>query len=358
MKILVFGMTQQCGGIENFIYNFYDSLSNKMNLDFISTDSHIYYEKKFVENGSYIYYLPNFKKQPISYYKKLKKILLSNKYDAVYINMLSAANILPVLVASKLKIKIICHSHSSDIKGSILKKILHYANRKVLIRKSNVNLACSNEAGKWLFKNAQFEVIYNCIDSSKFYYSQKQRIEIRNKINYDGFIIGHVGRFSKEKNHKFMIKIINKVKEEHIDAKLLLVGDGFLFNHIRKKVNKLQLNDYVIFVGVTSETYKYYSAMDCFILPSYFEGISLVAIEAQYEGLPCIFSTNVSEDTKISKNCYFLDINNKNAESIWMDKIKEIQAEPRNKANVLNKKYNLHENQIKLINIFEKSIEI
>lgn len=345
-RILVVGLYNNLGGMEVFFNNYYNYLYNSFHFDFVTCDADIIYGDKYRSNGSHVFVLPPYKKNPIKYYKELNRIMKDNKYDLVYVNMLSAANVIPIKVAKKNKIKIITHSHSSSMKGHLLKKIFHYINRRQIINNSDVCLACSEFAGNWLYSKRDFQIINNAIDTKKYMFNEKERQDLRRQLNIkeDCFILGNVARFSDEKNHFFMIKLIEKLSAIDKDISLLLIGDGKNFDAIKEIIIEKNLSNNVIMTGAVNDANRYYNVMDIFILPSLFEGLSLVAIEAQTNGLRCVFSKNVNKDTDINNKSLFLGINDENIEE-WVQCILNLKKMNNNERITLtNNQYNIEKN--------------
>ena len=318
-KILVIGLYNNLGGMEVFFDNYYNYLYKDFLFDFATCDEDIVYGNKYRDNGSKVFRLPSFKKNPQKYYKELDRIVKDNDYDLVYINMLSAANIIPIKVARHNDVRIVTHSHSSNMQGHLLKKLLHYINRRIIIKNADVCLACSEGAGEWLYKKRPFQIINNAIETDKYKFNEKERVDLRKKLNIkqECFVIGNVARFGDEKNHNFMIKLLERLKTIDENICLLLVGGGKNFEAIKEKVEGKDLTNNVIMTGFVNDTYRYYNVMDLFVLPSLFEGLSLVAIEAQTNGLKCLFSKNVSKDTDINKESLFLGITDEDLEK-WV----------------------------------------
>jgi glycosyltransferase involved in cell wall biosynthesis len=167
-------------------------------------------------------------------------------------------------------------------------------------------IACSKEAGKWLFgekaiKSEKFLILKNAIEIDKFMFDKNIRINIRKKLNLGGkYVVGHIGRFHPQKNHEFVIDVFNRFKKEKDNAVLILVGEGPKRRNIQDKVEKLGLSDSVIFLGVRSDVNEIFQGMDVFLFPSKYEGLGIVVIEAQATGLQCIVSENIPEEAVIT----------------------------------------------------------
>lgn len=229
LRVLMIGMHDKIGGIETFIMNYFRNIDrNKIVFDFVNMYDELAFSDEIEDLGGKIYKVPNVKKNPIGYYRRLKNIMQDNHYKVVHINLMSAANVLPVSIAKKCNIqKIIVHSHNTDTPKGVLRKILNSINKKTVLKKANVFLACSNIAGKWLYEGKRdFKVINNAIDIESFRFEEKIRKELREKIGVqDELVIGHVGRFEEQKNHEFLIKIFYETLKIRPDARLLLIGE-------------------------------------------------------------------------------------------------------------------------------------
>ena len=186
----------------------------------------------------------------------MQNILKTETYDVVHANMLSAANIVPLIAAKRGAVrKIIAHSHNSSTPG-IVRNILHRLNKPLIPHFATDLFACSAKAGKWMYsdkmmKTARFHVIPNALDMKKFLYDETERDQVRAELNLQGrLVIGHVGRFEEQKNHEFLIEIFREIAAAREDAVLLLIGEGELQDGIRRKVEDYGLTDKVQFLGV------------------------------------------------------------------------------------------------------------
>jgi glycosyltransferase involved in cell wall biosynthesis len=203
-----------------------------------------------------------------------------------------------------------------NTKKGILKSILSVP-VKVLVTD---RFACSQKAGTFLFGKKDFAIINNAIEVKKYIFNEETREKIRTKLNLNNkFVIGHVGRLSIEKNHLFLLDVFAQVHNKCIDSVLLLVGEGALKLKIKEKVKALGLEDNVVFLGVCSNVNEIYQAMDVFVLPSLFEGLPTVGIEAQTAGLMCFFSDEVTPEVKVTNFVQFISL--KNNASYWSEQI-------------------------------------
>lgn len=307
MKILQIGMGNVAGGLEAFVMNYYRVLVHMdIQFEFVCMYDKIAYEEEIRKLGGRIYYIPNVKKNYQGYIKELKKILKETKYDAVHVNMLSAANIVPLRVAHTMKVpKIIAHSHSSSCPG-LIRKIMDNWNRPKIAKYATDRIACGEMAGRWLFGDKAFQsgqvtLINNAIQAEKFSFSEKDRDSLRKELGWENkTVIGHVGRFDIPKNHDRMLDIFQQIVSEKKDVMLCLVGpkEG-LYKEIKEKTVQKGLEDKVYFAGKQENIRRYLSAMDVFLFPSVFEGVPFALIEAQANGLACVMSEAVSEEAVV-----------------------------------------------------------
>ncbi len=143
----------------------------------------------------------------------------------------------------------------------------------------------------------------NAIDVQRFRFDPVKRERVRNELGVtDKFVMGHIGRFMHQKNHAFLVDVFYEVYQRRKDAVLLLVGEGELLEQIRDKVKRMGITDAVIFYGSSRDTGELYPAMDLFCLPSFYEGVPVVAIEAQGNGLPVLVSDKVSQEAKLQND--------------------------------------------------------
>ena len=318
-RVLVIGMTNILGGVETFIRNTYSKFNYDMfEVDYLHhSNDGILFENEFKKNGSNIFYCDKFLRHPIKAYKKIKKIIVDGKYDVIHCNACSANMIVYFLPALFIKNRplLVMHSHnaSSD------KKIRHYVFRFILNRVIDIKFACSEKAGKWMYgKNKKFDIISNGIDIDKFKYDKDKRTRLRNKYNIknDDIVLGSVGRLEKVKNHQFIINMMNKLPEKY---KYFIVGEGSLKTELLKIIEENKLENRVFILNNSDTIYELYQMFDIFVMPSLFEGLPMVCVEAQVAGLPLILSDIISRDTKLVDNVKFVSLS---TESEWINLIK------------------------------------
>lgn len=304
VKVLYFVDRMLRGGIQTFVYENIRHMSReKVQIDFLLLDDGKCYEMEKELNvlGCNVYKLHgiwiNSPIDYIKYYISMDRFFKEhNDYSVVHMHS-SSKNFLFIYLAEKYGIKTrIVHSHNIDFQTkSRFRIIVGNLLKPLLIKHATDLFACSDMAGKWLFGNRKFHIINNAVDLEKFMFDSVTANLMRQKlgISDDEIVIGHVGRFSHQKNHAFLIDVFNELHKLNSKFRLLLVGAGELENSIRIKVDKYNIASAVIFAGFQPDSSKFMQAMDLFIFPSSFEGLGLVLIEAQAAGLPCFASKNV-----------------------------------------------------------------
>lgn len=317
-RILQIGMKYALGGIESYLINYYRNIDkSKYQFDFINIyPKELCFQKELEKSGANIYNVTSYYKHPIKFIRELKKIIKFNNYQIVHCNMNSAAVLFPLIAAKMSKAKvIIAHAHNSSSDKGIFKALLHNINKKFIPLFANTYFACSNKAGEWFFSkkilnSKKYFIINNAIDVKKFKFNNTIRKEKRKElgINDNTLVIGHVGRFVPQKNHEFLIDIFNEVYKKNKNAVLLLIGFGPLEENIKFKVSKLKLSKNVLFLGKRTDVNELYQAMDVFLLPSLYEGLPLVGIEAQTAGLTCFLSKTITNEINLFNSINFIDL--------------------------------------------------
>ena len=304
------------GGTESFAMNYYTHIDrSKIQFDFfVESTSKIIDKEKIESLGGKVVIIPSYT-HVFAYIKTLKRLFKDGNYDIVHSNM-NALSVFALYAAKKAGVKVrIAHSHSTTNKKEHLRNFIKNILRLFSKKYATHYFACSELAGRWLFGDKTFDkgeviIINNAIELEKYKFNQSTRDSLRAKYGLSNqFVIGHVGRFMSQKNHTFLIDIFNEVQKHCTDARLLLIGDGPLYEEIVNKVHTFNFNDKVIFTGVKQNAFDYYNAMDVFILPSLYEGLGMVLIEAQANGLPCVASTEVPRDVNVAGQVDFFNLN-------------------------------------------------
>lgn len=314
------------GGVETLVMNYYRNIDReKIQFDFfVENPSKIIRSDLIEAMGGRIIYIPKIEKL-IFNQRKLVKLLKEGDYDIVHAQK-TTLNYFYLKAAKKAGVRIrISHAHSTSNKKEWKKSFLKNLLRPFSKKYATHYFACSELAGRYLFGNRTFEkglvyVVNNAIDINRFQFNQMKRDEIRKELKItDQFVVGNVGRIQPQKNHLFLIDIFNAYHKINKNSKLIILGDGPLRDNVIKKIELLKLEEDVILLGVKINPEDYYSAMDCFVLPSLYEGLPVVSIETQVNGLPLILSDNITREIVMNNNVDFLNL--KQDAIIWAETI-------------------------------------
>lgn len=253
------------------------------------------------------------------------EVIKSERPDIVHAHM-NLMNFCALYAARRNKVSVrISHSHIAEKDKSFMFNIMAAICKKLCVNFSTALFTCGLEAGNYLYgkklmSTGQVRLVENAIDLTYFKRNEKVRKEIRDKYNLNSnFVVGHVGRFSHQKNHERLLKIFYELLKLKDDSILLLIGTGELFDDIKKQVGLLGIENKVIFLGTTDEMNKMYNMMDVFVLPSRFEGFPVVSIEVQAAELPAVFSDTIAPTCKITDSIEFMSLNQSDDE--WAKKI-------------------------------------
>ena len=305
------------GGSQSFVMELYRKIDRtKLQFDFVVFPN----ESGGIEDeiralGGNIFVCPRYSGKNHFVFCKWWKTFLNEhpEYRVVHGHVRSCASIyLPI--AKRAGLITIAHSHStSNGRGTsaVVKAILQFPIRYI----ADHLFSCSDIAGIWLYgKKAtgspKYKMVPNCVEISRFSYSERNRSSVREEFNIpkDALVIGHIGRFHEAKNHERIIKIFANVLKRHENTRLLLVGDGNLKSNIEQLGKLLGVYDKIIFTGAQASPSRFYSAMDVFLFPSKWEGLPLSVVEAQAAGLPCFVSDTVTKDVKLTNLVTYLSL--------------------------------------------------
>lgn len=347
MKRILTGfiMDGKSGGIDKYLLNFLEATKGKdVRIDFLTNEVDGELKEKLCGFESRLFAIANLR-HPIKQYLQVCAILQKEKYDTVYLNISTAIDCVTALAAMHMKVpKRIIHSHSSgnDCESKAQRvsyNILHYICRLFLYRTATDYYGCSKKAGMWLFpkkivNSKKFQVIFNTVDRTVFVYDEALRKKTRKEMGIESkLVIGHVGNFCYAKNYPFLVQVFEQVLRQQKNAILLLVGSGIELEEIKEQVRKRKMEHAVRFLGWCADTNKLYQAMDIFLLPSRFEGLPIVGVEAQCTKLECIFSNHITSEAKIQERCYFLPY--KASPQQWAQFIMEHQRYDRKEVKLL-----------------------
>lgn len=326
--IILFGFEN--GGAEAVTYNYFSHMDlSKFEVHMIAHDVRVGKCKDlFCSMGFKIHIIPS-KRQFFNHIAQMNKIFREERFDIIHANTTEWACIAMILGKLNHVPVRINHSHMAEKPNGLVNQ-LYYSIRLYLGKKFATHyFACGRDAGIYLFglkavDNGEVTIIPNAIEFEKFQYFNKIRTSMRSEaeLGKKTTVIGHVGRFSAQKNHAFLLQIFQAYHKQNSDSIILLFGDGVLRQAMETKVKQMGLEKSVRFMGIHSDMACWYQAMDIFVLPSLYEGLPLVGVEAQANGLPCLFSDTITSEIRLSDRAVFMSL--KDSPKQWANIINEM----------------------------------
>ena len=311
------------GGVTSLILNIAGELdSNKVKFDYLTFfDRTEFNEQRAKSMGSKKFVVPiDHYKNPIirSIFKFIYAIYIIKKADVDIIHI-DGSKPYDVLVGVSAKLagvkKVIFHSHNSSMdKTKGFKKVIMEIIKNFIPMIADYNLACSELAARFMFpqrtlREKKYELVKNAINVERYRFSEDTRVQYRKKLGIENkFTICHVGRFMPQKNHKGLIDIFEMIVRKNPDSILLLIGEGVLFEEIKEYVAEKGLQGFVKFLGTTQEVPEILQASDCFLLPSFYEGLPVVGVEVQASGLPIVMSDTITQEVKLTEQADYLSL--------------------------------------------------
>lgn len=331
-KVLVFGMTDNPGGVESVVMNYYRNIDpNCVQFDFLTNFDNMTFREEVEKKGSKVFVVPKRSKKPIKHYQMLKKIFKEHakEYDTIWINICLLNNITYIKYAKKYGIKkIIVHAHNSKNMGGFIRGKMHDFFKKRLHKYATDFWSCSTGASEFFYNdyiknNYSVCIINNAIDVEKFVFDTSARDKYMQELNIkDKLVIGNIGRLHFQKNQEFLLDVFKSIHEKVPESCLLLVGDGPDKSKLVTKVKELNLENEVHFLGRRNDVNKLMSVFDLFLFPSVFEGLSVVLFEVQANGLPIFASKEgIQQESKINDNFHFISLHD--SPQKWADVILE-----------------------------------
>ena len=332
------------GGAQAFLMNVYNNIDReKVQFDFVVTPE----EKKDLyeqveQMGGRIFVCPKYTgKNHFAYCRWWNDFFAEHpEYHVIHGHVRSTASIY-LKIAQKYGLVTIAHSHSTS-NGSGISAIVKNIMQLPIRHTADYLFACSDKAGKWLYgekatKQPNYRMIPNGVDLNRFAFHEEKRRQMRNqlKITEDTFVVGHIGRITVPKNHQFLVELFAAYHKENPQSRLLLVGDGELFEAVQQQCTQLGIREAVIMVGSKTNTEDYYQAMDLFVFPSLWEGLPVSVVEAQANGLICLLSDVITRDVDLTDQVKYLSLNEK---SRWINEIARACPKPRTAASPENMK--------------------
>ena len=328
MKIIHFSLANAKGGITQYVLNNWKHIDKtKFRFDVATFGGKLDFQNDLEEDGCKVFYVQNRAEEDLKGFRNEILQIFSNGYDAVHLHTSYWKSLELERMAKAAGIpRIIVHAHNTrvfDDYGREEKEEQHYRIRDALTPDAATDFwACSRLAANWLYADKipqeKIQIVNNAIDVRRFRFDRQKREEIRRRLGWeDKLVIGHVGRFSYQKNHEFLIELLEQTIRVNPKARLLLIGKGVAKKEIERLAKQYGLMDKVFFAGARDDVESWLQAMDIFALPSHFEGLPIVAVEAQASGVRCLVSDTVTRETAVTDRISFLPLE----VSAWRDEI-------------------------------------
>ncbi len=338
LRVLQINAGENFGGVSAMVYNIYRFIDHsKVQFDFTAPNvtSYYPYRSEITEAGGRIYELhaDGFcLLRKLKFWNRLSKHIHKQGYRVIHINSGSVSfNLQVALIARACKVeKIIIHSHNAGNSNERV-KLLTPLFRKMLSCAGTDHLSCSHKAAEYMFssdivKRKAYRVILNGVETQRFSFDQGARNRIRAELGLeDRNVLLHVGRFNVQKNHSRLIEIFRTYLKTDPSAVLLLAGEGELFDGVKAQASKTDIEKNVIFLGLRKDVPDLFCAADLLVLPSLYEGLPVVGIEAQCSGLRCVFSSEITREIDLSGQNAFVSLDD--SDEIWVQHISELLKE-------------------------------
>lgn len=363
-KSLIFVSEMSAGGAETVMMKYYRALNkDKYQLDFcVTSTSKAFHDDEIESLGGKKYIVPKKSKHPVASFRAIRSLIKNTNYDSV-VRMGAHSLAALDLIACKqggVKHTVFRSTNSKPSNGLSLKLVSHYLFRPILNKVTEIKLAPSEMAADYMFgkdciRKDIAHILPNAINPEDYSYSVIDRENFRRNLNISPqtVVIGTVGRLTPQKNQKFLIEVLSKMDFSQQDFFLLIVGKGTCYQALKDHIAESCLEDRVAVLPPTPDVRSVYSAMDLFVLPSFFEGLPNVLIEAQASGLPCVVSSRVTQEAKILDSTLYLDLDK--GSQYWAKRLTEMQLAANRETCYLNV-YNTQFSINKAISLFEKYV--
>lgn len=300
------------GGVESVVMNYYRHVDrSKVQFDFlVDSDSTLVPRKEIESLGGRVFVISPYQ-DILRYQRELETLFREQRWLIVHSHV-NALSVFPLMVAKRAGVPVrIAHSHSTANPNELAKTAIKDVLRTQANRYPTARFACGRYAGEWLFgRGVPFEVMPNAIELGRFAFSSESRKNVRAELDIaeSAFVVLHMGRFVEQKNHRFLLEVFAELLRLRPDTVLLLAGDGPLRAEMEQRAQSLGIAGSVRFLGQRPDADRLYSAADVFCLPSLYEGLPVVGVEAQAAGLPILLSDSVTREVLITSRVRMLPL--------------------------------------------------
>lgn len=337
IKVLQFSIGNVCGGVTQYVLRNWQWIDKRrFQFDFVTFSANLDFQETLESQGCKVHYISCYAEQERERFAEIFGRILEEGYDVLHLHTEYWRSFFVEELAVRYGVpKIIIHSHNSDIdvdgitaeERTRLTQQHEAVKRQISLALATDFWACSHSAAEWLFgeqiPSERIRYLPNAVLAEAYSYKAAVRDLYRKQFDLAGcFVVGHVGRFARQKNHAFLIEVFRGIADRMQNARLLLIGIGPLEDEIRERVRACGLAERVFFLGKRDDVYCLLQAMEVFVLPSRFEGLPIVLVEAQAAGLQCVASVQVTREADITGNVAFLPLE----VEVWQEAILQVAA--------------------------------
>ena len=326
-RIAIIAGVLHSGGKRNLIMEYYRHIDRtKVQFDFIcDADSNGIPEEEIKQLGGRVYKVAPYK-SIFPHMKETYQILKENQYEVMHA-FDNTLNIFPMFIGWLAGVKTRISESISKGDKNEKKTLIKYALRPFSHWFATHYMANSVDCGVWQFgkrtyQKGKISIFKTVINADANAFDADLREQTRKKFDWeDKVVYGFIGRYVPQKNPLFLLDIFNSIAKRQDNALLVMIGFGELEEAMHEKIHRLGLTNKVIDLGRRDDIKQFYNAFDAFLLPSLYEGMPVVGIEAQCAGLPIFFSKNITEETTASELAYYIGL--EETPEVWANKIIE-----------------------------------
>lgn len=338
-RVCCFCEKWESGGIESFLHNVLMHMDlSAMAVDIVAAKlSDSVFTVPLKERGVQFFELSGNPNNLPANHRKFRRLLKEREYDVVHVNAFHGLSLKYLDLARKANVPVrIAHSHNTGLRDSRTKKlkmVLHAIGSDFYAGSATHIWACSRKAAEFLYPMDMliedgYGFVPNGIDTERFRFNPEIREQVREELGLkDCFVVGNVGRLCYQKNQEFLLDVFAEICRARPQSRLLLVGDGEMRGQLEEKAKQLKITDKVIFYGLSTNVEELMWAMDAFVMPSYFEGLPVTAVEAQAAGLPCVFADAITKECALLPETRFCELSE--STQAWSKEILNLQSTDR-----------------------------